>query len=100
MTCAPICFSHSKRSRDIAFGQNGNGRAIQQRAIKRAAATVIARGRPGRLMLLRIEFAAHQARHQAAKGRADLVRAGGKDICPTSPMMRALTPVMAGGISR
>ena len=45
-----------------AFGQDRNGRAIQQRAIKRAIATIVPRGRPDRLMGFGIEFPADQAR--------------------------------------
>ena len=46
------------------------------RAIERAAAAIIARGRPRGLVLLGIELAADQARHQTAERRADLVRPG------------------------
>src|SRR5664280_1740083 len=63
-----------------AFGQDRNSRAIQQRAIKRAAATIVPRGRPDRLVGFGVEFAAYQARDQAAKGSADLMRAGGKEF--------------------
>ena len=58
-----------------AFGQDGDGRAAQQRAVVGAAAAVVAGGRPNGLLRRRIEIAAHQARHETAVGRAHLVRA-------------------------
>ena len=63
-----------------ALRQDRDGRAAQHRAIKRAAATIISRRRPRRLVLLRIELAAHESRHETAKRRADLVRTGRKEL--------------------
>ena len=58
--------------------QDRDGRAAEERAVKRAAAAEIPRRGPGGLVHLRIKFAADQARHQAAKRRAHLVRPRGE----------------------
>ncbi len=59
-----------------ALGQDSDGIASQQSRIVRAAAAVIARGRPHRFLRRRIELTCDQPRHQAGKRGADFVRAG------------------------
>ena len=91
MISAPIFFSQSNRSRDMPCGKIAMAVQSSTRAIKRAAAAKIARGRPRRLVLLGIELAADESRHQAAERRANLMRAGGKIFSdqPDDPRLHA-----------
>ncbi len=60
------------------FGQDGDRLAGQQGRIVGAAAAEVAGGRPDSFLGGRVELAGHQARDQAAEGRADFMRAGGE----------------------
>ena len=82
-----------------ALGQDRHRRAGEQRAVVGAATAVVAGRRPDRLLARRVEVARHQPRHQAAVGRAHLVRAGGKPLAQTRPTILASTPVSSEGNS-
>ena len=60
--------------------QDGDGVAGQQLGVERAAAAVVAGGGPDSVMIGGVELAGHEARGQAAEGRADLVAAGGEPL--------------------
>ena len=58
--------------------QDGDGGAAQHGGVEGAAATVVPGRGPDSLVVVRVELAAHQARHEAREGGADLVGAGGE----------------------
>ncbi len=63
-----------------ALGQDGNGLAAEQVGVVGAAAAVVPRRRPHRLLRRWVELPGHQPRHQAAERSPDLVRAGGEPL--------------------
>ena len=63
-----------------AFRQDGDGGTAQQGRVVGAAAAEVTGRWPDSLLCGRVELARHQSRHQAAKGRPNLVRPRGEPL--------------------